>query len=108
MKSRFHGQHLINIRLELKVLSLKLAKKSPNQCIDSSHDCDEHAQCRNFPGTWSCKCHQGFNGTGYPASPCIDRDECTEGIVLTKLTTVGTPNKATKNFRVIGSNKAKF
>ena len=56
----------------------------PSKCEAATHDCSEHAECKNVPGFWSCKCPFGFNGTGYPVDPCMDRNECLEGLCLDK------------------------
>ena len=43
-----------------------------------THDCDPRATCKDdIPGSFSCQCNKGFNGTGIGDRGCSDIDECT-------------------------------
>ena len=36
-----------------------------DECVDGTHDCDEHASCKNVPGTFNCTCNKGWSGAGH-------------------------------------------
>ena len=44
------------------------------------HKCDTFANCRDFVGTFKCKCNRGFKdiGVGFQGD-CKDIDECASG-----------------------------
>ena len=44
-----------------------------NECTNGEHNCDEHAQCTNTDGSYTCTCNDGWEGDGFS---CIDVDEC--------------------------------
>ncbi|EKX38993.1 hypothetical protein GUITHDRAFT_114873 [Guillardia theta CCMP2712] len=35
-----------------------------DECMQGSHNCHEHAQCHNVPGSFTCTCSLGYNGNG--------------------------------------------
>ena len=46
-----------------------------DECINGSHECHEHATCKNTDGIvetnifgYTCECKEGFEGTGYDCS----------------------------------------
>ena len=40
-----------------------------DECIDDNYNqCNEHADCINNPGSYSCECRTGFHGTGFDES----------------------------------------
>jgi hypothetical protein len=40
-----------------------------DECANSSSPCDAHATCTNLPGSFSCKCNSGWEGTGFICTP---------------------------------------
>lgn len=54
-----------------------------NECSPSSYDyknpCDENATCTNYSidsGRYTCKCKDGYTGTGYGSGSCKNLNEC--------------------------------
>ena len=45
-----------------------------DECLDRTHDCDQ--TCINLPGTFACKCDQGFAEYMGDGTTCTDNDEC--------------------------------
>ena len=35
-----------------------------DECMDGTDTCDDDASCANFPGTFECRCNEGFTGDG--------------------------------------------
>ena len=35
-----------------------------NECSEGSHNCSNHAKCKNYYGGYSCECLTGFEGDG--------------------------------------------
>merc|ERR1719357_1311133 len=44
-----------------------------DECAEGTHDCDANADCVNLEGSYECKCHAGYDGTG---QECTDVNEC--------------------------------
>ena len=36
-----------------------------DECVDKTHNCDEHATCSNTIGSFTCMCDTGYDGAGY-------------------------------------------
>lgn len=52
-----------------------------DECKTGTAVCSKHADCVNTPGSYDCKCHEGFEEEIPPTIPelmCKDIDECTE------------------------------
>ena len=45
-----------------------------NECLLEKTKCSSNAQCINTQGSYSCKCHDGYEGDG---ETCYDKNECT-------------------------------
>ena len=39
-----------------------------DECINSSHNCDQYASCINTVGSHNCSCKEGFTGDGLSCS----------------------------------------
>ena len=46
---------------------------SHSHCLTGAHNCHPSASCIDRPNSFSCKCNEGFVGTGLS---CLDKDEC--------------------------------
>ncbi|KAI3368749.1 hypothetical protein L3Q82_025735 [Scortum barcoo] len=44
-----------------------------DECEIGAHNCDMHAACINVPGSFKCRCRDGWVGDGIK---CVDQDEC--------------------------------
>ena len=51
-----------------------------DECSSGMHKCDTFANCKDYVGTFKCRCNRGFKdvGVGYQGD-CKDIDECTTG-----------------------------
>lgn len=51
-----------------------------DECASGMHKCDTFANCKDYVGTFKCRCNRGFKdvGVGYQGD-CKDIDECTTG-----------------------------
>ena len=47
-----------------------------DECSLGTDNCSENADCENFPGSFTCECHAGYEGDGVT---CNDIDECFAG-----------------------------
>lgn len=46
-----------------------------DECARASDDrCDEHATCRNTPGSYTCMCGDGFEGDGFTCTVAVETD----------------------------------
>ena len=45
-----------------------------DECLERTHNCDQ--TCINLPGTFACKCDQGFAEYMGDGTTCTDNDEC--------------------------------
>ena len=82
-------------------------------CVDTdecrANPCDKNADCTNNQGSFSCSCRTGFVGNG---TSCSDFDECSTdshgcyNYDANCTNTVGTSNKATWNFQILGYFRA--
>ncbi|XP_030580184.1 fibrillin-2-like isoform X2 [Archocentrus centrarchus] len=50
-----------------------------DECEKGSHKCDMNAACINIPGSFKCRCRDGWVGDGFK---CVDTDECTHNTNL--------------------------
>ncbi|TSK53727.1 Fibrillin-2 [Bagarius yarrelli] len=50
-----------------------------NECEIGAHNCDMHAACVNVPGSFKCRCRDGWEGDGIK---CSDTDECADNVNL--------------------------
>ena len=46
-----------------------------NECLLRTSKCSSNAQCINTQGSYSCKCHDGYEGDG---ETCYDKNECND------------------------------
>jgi len=46
-----------------------------DECASKSTQCQEHSTCKNYPGTYKCECHEGYEGE----KTCTEIDECQIG-----------------------------
>ena len=46
-------------------LSLSYCSPDINECRYGTHSCDDNAECRNTPGSYTCTCNDGFSGDGF-------------------------------------------
>ncbi|XP_078418707.1 uncharacterized protein nid2a isoform X5 [Cetorhinus maximus] len=63
-----------------------------DECADiSSHECGEHTDCVNVPGSYGCECQHGYeileNG-----NICVRVDKCTEGLCHPHATCYNVPD----------------
>ena len=64
----------INVKINFLKMNLKIQIKDVDECIDvATNKCHSKAKCFNLPGTYECKCIEGFEGDGFN---CTDIDEC--------------------------------
>ena len=50
-----------------------------DECATESHGCSDNGYCFNVPGSYSCHCHQHYEGDAYEPFGCKDVDECATG-----------------------------
>ncbi|XP_067895206.1 uncharacterized protein nid2a isoform X2 [Heterodontus francisci] len=51
-----------------------------DECADnSSHECGEHTNCINVPGSYGCECQHGYEILE-DGNTCVRVDKCTEGV----------------------------
>ena len=36
-----------------------------DECLNDTDICDEHANCANTDGSYTCECDKGYTGDGY-------------------------------------------
>lgn len=53
-------------------------RRSPDvdECVRNTHNCDVNARCINTPGTFTCRCKDGFQGDGVV---CTSMEEANNG-----------------------------
>jgi len=39
-----------------------------NECVLKTHNCDSNATCTNTQGSFTCKCNDGYYGSGVTCS----------------------------------------
>ena len=72
---------LVTVRCSMNLTSQKFNLISggflcldEDECLERTHNCDQ--TCINLPGTFACKCDQGFEEYMGDGTSCTDNDEC--------------------------------
>ena len=55
----FHGKHISFLLLNVSILSLDI-----DECLANTHECAAKADCKNTEGSFTCTCHDGYQGDG--------------------------------------------
>ena len=52
--------------IHMKVLNIgNLFHSDLDECLNDTDICDEHANCANTDGSYTCECDKGYSGDGY-------------------------------------------